>query len=187
MPDLNTLLERCRRGDDLAWEAFVRQHQSKVYGVAFHYLRDAEEARDAAQDVFIKLYHKRDSWKIGETFVSWMLTLTRNSCIDRIRRRKARPPASDLRVEEGPEISSHVASPEESAFASARHKLLYRALGKLSEKSREIILLKDIQGLEFQQISKMLNLPVGTLKSRSHRARAELAIKVQTLEAGLGA
>jgi RNA polymerase sigma-70 factor (ECF subfamily) len=187
LPDLNTLLERCRLGDALAWEAFVRQHQSRVYGVAFHYLRDAEEARDAAQDVFIKLYNKRDSWKIGDTFVSWMLTLTRNSCIDRIRRRKARPPASDLRVEDGPEIGSQGESPEESAFASARHRILYRAIGKLSEKSREIILLKDIQGLEFQQISKMLNLPVGTLKSRSHRARAELALKLHALDPGLGA
>lgn len=187
MPDLDTLLERCRQGDDLAWEALIRKYQGRVFGLAFHYMRDREEARDAAQEIFIRVYQRLDSLKEGQAFLPWMLRLARNSCIDRLRRLKVRTPEIAVPVEDGPQIPSGDLTPEENSILDARQGLLYRALGELSEKNREIILLKDIQELKLEEIAEMLALPLGTVKSRTNRARIELAKAVQLLDPSYGA
>ena len=185
--NLDTLLERCRQGDDLAWEAIVRRYQGRVFSVAMHYMRDREEARDVVQEVFIKLYRKLETLQSGETFLPWLIRMTRNSAIDQIRKLKTRTPEESVPVDEGPEIVARQPSPEQDSLQRWRTGLLHRALNELSEQSREIILLKDIQELKLSEIAEMLALPVGTIKSRSHRARIELAKVVQQLESSSGA
>jgi RNA polymerase sigma-70 factor (ECF subfamily) len=177
-----TLVDRCRRGDALAWEALVRRYQGRIYSVAVHYLRDREEARDMAQDVFIRVYERLDSFRGGDSFLPWMIRLARNACIDRLRQRRARPPAHDLPVEEGPTLPDPAPGPETRALEAARRRLLYRALEEVSDHHREMILLKDIQGLKLEEIARMLSLPLGTVKSRSMRARLELAEVVRGLD-----
>ena len=76
------MLERCRRGDELAWEALVRAHQSRIYGLTFHYLGSSEEARDLTQDVFVRIYKGLDSCTEAAHFVPWTIRITRNACID---------------------------------------------------------------------------------------------------------
>jgi RNA polymerase sigma-70 factor (ECF subfamily) len=187
MLDLDTLLERCRQGDDLAWEAMVRRYQGRVYAVAYHYLRDREEARDTAQEVFIKIYRGLGSVREGERFLPWMLRLARNCCIDRLRRLKVRTPPAEVEIERAPQIAAAEATPEEATLAEARRGLLYRALDGLGDKSREMILLRDIQELKLEEIAELLSLPLGTVKSRSHRARLELARVVRGLDPTWGA
>jgi RNA polymerase sigma-70 factor (ECF subfamily) len=184
--DPETLLARCRRGDDLAWEALVRQYQGRVYAVAYHYMRDREEARDTAQEIFIKIYRGLGSMSEGDRFLPWMLRLARNCCVDRLRRLKVRTPAAEVPVEEAPEIVAAEPSPEDSSLAGARHGLLYRAIAGLGEKSREMILLREIQELKLEEIAALLGLPIGTVKSRSHRARLELAKAVRGLDPSYG-
>ena len=186
MADLATLVERCRRGDDLAWEAFVRRFQARIYGLAYHYLRDSEEARDLAQEIFVQVYRKLDTFRENENFVPWMLRVGRNLCIDRLRRIKARPPAEDVTLGEGVEIADTGATPEDSAETEGCRRLVYRALDGMSEKYREVILLKDIQGLKLDEIAELLHEPVGTIKSRSNRARHELASRVRALDPSYG-
>jgi len=184
--DVATLVERCRQGDSLAWEALVRMFQGRVYAVAFHYMRNPEEARDVAQEVFVRVYRRLDSFHGAEGFQAWILSVARNACIDALRRRKARPPAEDLPVETGPELAADAPTPQEAAETEANRRLLYRALDGMKETSREIILLKEIQGLKFEEIAEMLSLPVGTVKSRSNRARVELAARVRLLDPSYG-
>jgi len=179
--EIAELLQRCRHGDQLAWEALVRQYQARVYGLAWHYLRNQEEARDAAQEAFVRIYTKLSTFKESEAFLPWVLRLTRNVCIDHLRRAKARPPAAYLSVEEGPEISDTRPTPESLAMTSSRQRLVHRALDRLSAPYREMILLKEIQGLPLEEIASMLELPLGTVKSRSNRARLELARAVTRL------
>lgn len=190
MLDSDTLLERCRQGDDLAWEALVRQYQGRVFGVAMHFLREREEARDAAQEIFLRVYTRLDGLLEGQAFLPWLLRLARNCCIDRLRRREVRTPAFAVALEEAHGISSTEPSPEESALENAalgaREVLLYRALGELSEKNREVILLKDTQELKLEEIAELLSLPLGTVKSRAHRARIELALAIRTLDPSYG-
>jgi RNA polymerase sigma-70 factor (ECF subfamily) len=178
------LLEQCRRGDGLAWETLVRSYQSSVIAVTRHYLGDLEEARDTAQDVFVRLYENLDTFSGGDTFKPWLLRMARNASIDRIRRMKARPPARDVSVDDA-RLTSR-GDPEESAAASAREDLLRRALARIADHHREVVLLKEIQGLTLEEIAELLGLPVGTVKSRAARARLELAEVIRALEPSFG-
>lgn len=178
------LLEKCRRGDGLAWEALVRTYQSSVIAVTRHYLRDPEESRDVAQDVFVRLYQNLDSFSGGETFKPWLLRMARNASIDRLRRIKARPPAWDVPVDVAGLTSRD--DPEESAGLASREDLLRRAVARLGEQHREVVLLKEIQGLSMEEVAELLGLPLGTVKSRSSRARIELAQIIRTLDPSFG-
>jgi RNA polymerase sigma-70 factor (ECF subfamily) len=178
--DVGTLLERCRSGDELAWEALVRTYQSSVYAVTRHYLGDPEEARDVAQDVFVRLYERLDTYSGGDTFKAWLLRMARNASIDRLRRIKARPPASDVSADDA--MLAGEDDPERNAATEARERLLRQAVAQLGDKHREVLLLKEIQGLKIEEVASLLGLPVGTVKSRSMRARLELAAKLVALD-----
>lgn len=185
--ELETLLERCRQGDELAWEALVRQFQARVFGLAYHYLRDREEARDVAQEAFIRIYRNLDRFEVGGNFAAWSLRITRNCAIDRLRHLKSRPPLDDAQVDEQVILAGTHAAPDTEAMGNERRRLLYRALDLMSAINREIILLKDIQGLQQQEIAAMLSLPLGTVKTRSSRARVELARRILELDPSYGA
>ena len=182
--DLDLLLDRCRARDELAWEALVRQFQSRVYGIACHYLGSAEDARDLAQDVFIRIYNNLNSCPNAQVFLPWVIRITRNASVDHIRRAKVRPPASDIPAEVAHSLAAQGVNPEEQCALNSRRKLIHRALQQLSALNREVILLKEIQGLALEQIASLLEVPLGTIKSRSNRARLELAEKVLALERG---
>ena len=184
--DVATLLDRCRQGDDLAWEALVRQFQSRVYSVACHYMRNAEDARDVAQEIFVRVYERLDSFHGDQAFLPWLLRLSRNACIDALRRRKARPQAADILVEEADFVSAGPTPEEASASRSARD-LLHRAMARMSDSDREILMLKEIQGLKVEEIAGLLGVPIGTVKSRCNRARIDLAARVRRLDPSYGA
>ncbi len=186
MPDLDQLAARCRDGDDLAWEALVRECQGRVFSIAIHYMRDREEARDAAQDVFVKVYRGLDSLKPDAPFLPWLLRLARNCCIDRLRRLRVRTPERPVPVSEALDAAMDEPSPEESWLSGATRKLVYRAMGLLTEKNREILLLHDIQQLKLEEIAELLQVPLGTVKSRSNRARIELAKAVRKIDPSYG-
>jgi len=97
------------------------------------------------------------------------------------------PPPAEVPVEKAPQIATAEPSPEDSTLEGARHGLLYRAIARLGDKNREMILLREIQELKLEEIADMLGLPLGTVKSRSHRARLELAKAVRVLDPSYGA
>jgi len=179
--DLETLLDRCRDGDELAWEALVRRYQARVYGMCRSLLRDDEEARDVAQDVFVRVYRRMETAPGAERFWPWLCRVTRNLCLDRMRRRKARPPAEDVLVDEGLPLASDAHTPEEAYEDASRRDLVRRAMDTLGELSREVLTLREISGLKESEVAAMLEIPVGTVKSRLNRARVELARAVNAL------
>jgi RNA polymerase sigma-70 factor (ECF subfamily) len=99
---------------------------------------------------------------------------------------KARPPRSDVPVEDGPQLPDPSPDPEDNWMADQRKRLVYAALAQVSEPNREMILLKEIQGLNLQEIAALLAIPLGTVKSRSNRARLELARAIITLDPTAG-
>ena len=185
--DFALLLDRCRQGDDLAWEAFVRQFQGRVYSVTSTYAGSPDEARDLAQDVFIRLYETRGRWVEPDVFLPWLIRVARNLCLDHLRRKKARPPAEDVLADEMLDLAAAGGTPESDLVAARDRHVVWRALRSLGRLSREMILLKEIQGLTFQEIAAALRVPVGTVKSRSNRARLELAERVLAIERAGGA
>ena len=177
------LVERCRRGDGLAWEQLVRNCQGRAYGLAWHYLRNVEDARDVTQEAFVRVYRQLDAFE-GGRFLAWLLRITRNLCIDQLRRRKARPPTEDLRADEHERAMppDTAPDPEQAWLTDGRKRTVHAALARLSGANREMILLKEIQGLRLDEIASLLGLPLGTVKSRSSRARVELARQVVAVD-----
>jgi len=163
----------------------VRLFQGRVFGLARFYLRDREEARDVAQEAFIRIYRNLGTLEVGSNFTAWALRITRNCAIDRLRHIEARPPTGEL-----PDDDQLVESPGTTgAFedpVGENQQLLQRALALLSAAHREMILLKDIQGLEQHEIAEMLSLPLGTVKTRASRARVELARRILELDPSYG-
>jgi RNA polymerase sigma-70 factor (ECF subfamily) len=182
--ELQTLLERCQTGDALAWEALVRQYQGRVLGLARHYVGNQEEARDVAQEIFIRIYRHLDRCTSAEHFLPWMLRIGRNACIDHLRRRKARPPAQDQPIEERYDLASAAPTPEDDWQRDSRKRLVHLALQAMSELNREVLVLREIQGLSIEETAATLNVPLGTVKSRCNRARLELAKKLLALTGG---
>ena len=178
------LIRRCREGDELAWEALVRQQQGRVCSTALGYVGDQDEALDLAQEIFVRVWDRLDTCTDLEKFGPWLMSIARNACLDHLRRRKARPPRQDIPAEEMHNLAGSTPTPEDDWLSTSRQRLVHRALKKLSDINREIIVLKDIQGLPLEDIANLLKLPVGTVKSRSSRARVELAQAVIDIDGG---
>lgn len=180
--DLEQTIRQCQRGNSLAWEALVKHCQSRVYGVAFYYLRNRVDAQEATQEIFIKVFHGMQGFKgEAEDFLPWLLAVARNCCRDRLRATKTR---SRYEGEYETTQLHHPAaseSPETTVAREQQQRILYQALHEFSATNRDILLLKDIQGLKLEQVAEILSLPVGTVKSRSSRARIELAKKLADL------
>jgi RNA polymerase sigma-70 factor (ECF subfamily) len=173
--DDRTLYERCLDGDELAWEHLVRRYQGRVCSVAYSYTGSDEEAMDVAQEVFIRVWKRLDSCRDPERFAAWLLRIARNACLDHLRRRKARPPAQDVPAEDLASLADPGKRPDADVQARDERDVLEIAMQRLSPINREAILLKDIQGLPLEEMADMLDLPLGTVKSRCSRARVELA------------
>ncbi len=162
----------------------MREYQGRVCSIAFGYVGDQDEALDLAQEIFVRVWDRLATMAEPERFAGWITSIARNACLDHLRRRKARPPQQDIPAEEMTALAADVPDPEQAWLATSRQRLVHRAMGGLSEINREIIVLKDIQGLPLEQIATMLDLPLGTVKSRSSRARVELARAIVELDGG---
>ena len=184
--DLSTLVERCRAGDALAWEAFVRQIQGRMFALAYSYAGDREDARDLAQEIFVRLYEVRGQWPSGDEFLPWLFRVARNRSVDYLRRRSVRRPAVTVDEAEIAELPDPAPGAEAQAIASDRRGLLHAALRSLSAINREIVVLRDVHGLDIRQVASILGIPLGTVKSRASRARVELAERVLALSRGRG-
>jgi RNA polymerase sigma-70 factor (ECF subfamily) len=179
--ELTTLIARCRAGDELAWEAFVRQLQGRIYALAYSYVGEREDARDLAQEIFIRLFETRDRWADGPEFMPWLIHVARNRSVDFLRRRKVRRPAVAVQEDEGFRLPDRQPDPETRTVVASQRSLLHAALRGLSALSREVIVLRDVHGLSVQHVAATLGVPVGTVKSRASRARAELVARVRAL------
>jgi RNA polymerase sigma-70 factor (ECF subfamily) len=176
------IIERCLNGDQAAWEAIVRMYRRKVFNVAYKFVGRHDQAEDLTQDVFLKLYKSLDTFDRRANFQTWLISVSRNLCIDHYRSvRKERetinrdvdpsdfaPASRDTRVDTQLEQRDRV-------------KLLRKALDKLAPTLRTAVMLRDIQELTYQEIADQLHLPEGTVKSRINRGRTELARQIQRL------
>lgn len=184
--DFAPLVERCRAGDGMAWETFVRQLQGRMFALAYSYAGDREDARDLAQEIFVRLYEVRSQWPLGDEFLPWLFRVARNRSVDYLRRRSVRRPAAAVDETEMAELQDPGPGAEALAIESDRRSLLHAALRGLSAINREIVVLRDVHGLPVQQVASILGVPLGTVKSRASRARVELAARVLALSRGRG-
>jgi len=153
------------------YESAAREHKDRVYGYARSLLRDSEEARDAAQECLVKLWQHKDHVEPGIGCRNWLLRAAHNHCIDRIRRRNVR---AEVDPEESFEPVDVRPGPERLAASSHAAGTLERALMGLTERDRAIVLLREVEGLPYEEIASILGMNLGTLKATLHRARERL-------------
>lgn len=178
-PDDRALVEQARRGDLAAFEALVERYRERVWRLAFHHLRDREEARDAAQDVFVRAWQALPEFRGQSAFYTWLFRITVNVATDRLRQRAARGRA--FGAEPVPEgewerlmRAESEAGPEAAAARAEQRERLRRALDALPPHHRTIIMLSDLEGLSYREIADVLAIPMGTVMSRLHNARKRL-------------
>jgi RNA polymerase sigma-70 factor (ECF subfamily) len=182
-PDaLETLIHRCLRGDQMAWELIVRQHWRKVFNVAYKFVGKHDEAEDLTQDIFLKIFKSLDTFDRRANFQTWLISVSRNLCIDHYRSVRKERQTIDRDVDAN-ELSP--VSADQGPFAALEQRdrvvLLRRALGALPRTLRTAVVMRDIQELSYQEIADRLRLPEGTVKSRINRGRTELARQVRKL------
>jgi len=173
------LLERCRTGDDEAWRQLVDRYGQKIYSIAYHFTLKREDAEELAQEVFLKVFENLHRYDGGFPFAAWLVSISRNLCIDRYRRRKREKSFRFVSDDAVLPLLKSDDDPAAEAVKKERAKLLFWALAEIPEDLAEILVLRDLDGLAYEEIAKALDLPDGTVKSRLFRARAEVARKIR--------
>lgn len=183
LPDsIDALIQRCLAGDQTAWEQIVRQHWRKVFNIAYKFTGKHDEAEDLTQDVFLKIFKSLDTFDRRANFQTWLVSVSRNLCIDHYRSVRKERETIDRDVDAG-DLSpvAQTVSPIAALEHRDRVVLLRAALAKLPETLRDAVMLRDIHELSYQEIAERQNLPEGTVKSRINRGRTELARQIRRL------
>jgi RNA polymerase sigma-70 factor (ECF subfamily) len=182
-PDaVDALIQRCLAGDQDAWAQIVRQHWRKVFNIAYKFTGKHDEAEDLTQDVFLKIFKSLDTFDRRANFQTWLVSVSRNLCIDHYRSVRKERETIDRGVDPG-ELTpaAPMVSPIAALEQADRVTLLKKALAQLPPTLRSAVLLRDIQELSYQEIADRLHLPEGTVKSRINRGRTELARQIRRL------
>jgi len=152
----------------------VNAYSKRVFNLAYQFAGSYEEAEDLTQEIFFKLYNSINKYDFDKNFSAWLLTLARNHLIDQYRKTKWEKKSRD-------EFNEHFLAtdpsvgPEESAVAQENKKIVWEGFNLLSSEIRLAVILRDIQGKKYEEIAEIMDLPLGTIKSRVNRGRLQLA------------
>ena len=173
------LIDAAIAGDSYAFEQLVQPLEGRIYAVALRMCQNREDAQDCMQEAMIRIYRALSGFKGQSSFSTWVYRITMNTCLDELRRRKARKSTSlDNLVDAGWSPSDETDTPERHAVQSEQRRTIERAIADLPEDMRAAIVLRDIQGLAYDEIAAALDVNVGTVKSRISRARERLREKL---------
>ena len=180
--ELRSVIHKAQKGDEQAFEALMRTIELPMYCLALSMTRQREDAEDVTQEALVKLWRTLPSYRFECPILSYAWQITRNTVLDLLRRKRARGETVSLTVEEedGEAAVLDIADPDEAsdparAYASEeRMSEVRRALGDLPIELREILTLRAIEGMSYEQIGQVLSLEEGTVKSRLSRARKKL-------------
>lgn len=171
------LIERSKNGDLEAFELLVRRYESKVYTIAYRFLGNHADASDLAQETFLRLYQALPGFRGESSFMTWLYRVTANACRDEIRRRHKHQLVSlDAGDGTGGIQNVHhaggcILSPEEAVERKEFNEVVQQCLNNLSEEHRLVLVMREIQGMSYEEIASVLQCSLGTVKSRLSRAR----------------
>lgn len=173
------LVERCKQGDQIAYGQLLRKYQNSVYNLCRKMVRNPEEARDLSQEAFVKTFKNLDRYNPVYAFSSWLFKITSNLCIDYIRKQRMKLYSIDDPVEgeEGPifkELTDPGHRPDRISEHSEMQTAIRAAIELLPTHYRDILLLRHQDQLSYDEIAAELEIPLGTVKARIHRAREGL-------------
>lgn len=174
----NELVARCLAGDDDAWEILVRRNSGLVYGLCYRFTGDSFAAEDLTQEVFLRVFRALGTFRCGDaSLATWLSRLTRNLLVDHYRASHDDRLLSAFDDNPGLQlvVTHHSANPERALAQREARDLVQSILAKLEPELREPVIFRDLEDMNYRDIALAAGIPVGTVKSRLNRARAELA------------
>ncbi len=185
------LVSQCQNGDPAAFEQLVGRYQDRVFNLVYRLAGHYQEAQDITQDVFLRALEHIGSFRQQAQVYTWLFRIAVNLAISRRRRHQrlrfvpleaaAGGQDNDGEATAGDPQNPRQQRPEELAEQDERQRQVARAVAELDEEFRSVLVLKDIEGLDYQEIADVLELPLGTVKSRLHRARSELRARLRPM------
>lgn len=183
-PSDEDLIERFQRGDLYAFDLIVKRYKDQLLNFVFRFVGNHEEAEDIVQETFLRVYRKRKAYKRIAKFSTWIYTIAGNLARTELRRRKRRKlfSVTDMGYEDRDyEISDEAYNPETQTDGLIQEEIIQKEINDLSPKFREVIILRDVQELSYEEISKIIKVPIGTVKSRVNRGRLKLQSRLKDL------
>ena len=175
------LVSKARNGDGRALDALVERHAPRVNRLSVQIMGDLEEARDAAQESLVKLCTRLRQFRGESQFGTWLHRLVVNTCRDRLARQRIRQ-TEPLQLDD--EAAGEESDPSRAAMLGDARRELAAALARLSPNQRLAVVLRDVFGMTYEEISRAALMPVGTAKCYVHRARARLRTRLEETAAG---
>ncbi len=178
----SVLVQKSKQGDVEAFEELIAAYQKKVLNLAFRMLGNPADAEDAAQDIFVRVFKSIANFNEESAFSTWLYKISTNVCLDILRRRKRQNENNMVSIHQYSSedeeyelpIEDKAPTPYEEAQKSEAMRALERALTKLAEEQKAVIIMRDIHGLSYEEIAAAMNCSLGTIKSRINRARLSL-------------
>ena len=184
------LIARARSGDRTAFDELIVRYQDRVYSMALRMLGHREDALDVAQEVLVTVFKTLERFEEKARFSTWLYRVTINRCRDELRRRgtvkHTRPASLDTLTRSDDEgrpadPPAREASPAESAVARETQEFVAQAIGELPDDAREVLVMRDVEDLSYEEIAGVLEIPVGTVRSRLNRARTLLRDRIRPI------
>ncbi len=173
---------RCQKGDADAMGTLIIQYQHWVYNIAYGMLGHHQDAEDVAQDAFLSAWENIGKFQFRSRFSTWLYRIVKNKClnhIDQYQRRKTDPTEID---DSQPWVPLDTVTPEEEALRTEEKNIVHAALAKLRDSHREILVLRELRDLSYEEISEILGCTLGRVKSRLHEARKALKEELERVE-----
>lgn len=173
------LLKKIKNGDVESFELLIADYQVYAYNVAYRMLGNEEDAKDMTQEALIKVYKSIHKFKENSNFSTWLYRIVMNTCKDELKKRKEVILSLDKEIETNDgrisrEIGDERLNPSKIVERNEVSKMVQEAISALSDSNRMVIVLRDIQGLSYEEISQVIKEPIGTVKSRINRGRSQL-------------
>ena len=178
------LIAECLAGCTEAFGKLVVRYQNRLYNTLVKILGSVEDARDVAQDAFVHAFRKLDTFRGQSAFYTWLFRIAFNSAISQQRKRRKPLASIEATFEKAgiePVDTHPIAEPAYATEVAERQMLVRQGLAQLSEEFRTVLVLKEFEGLKYDEIAELIECPIGTVRSRIHRARIELRQKLEFL------
>lgn len=170
-------IQSFQAGDQQAFEELIRPHEKKVYNIALKLVKNEHDAYDLAQEALLKVYKALENFEYKSNFSTWLYRITYNTCLDFLRKEKKNWQVSlDEEKEDGVklEIEDKSPTPEIAFEAKMTRQMISEAMDELDEVQRTVVVLRDVEGLSYDEIAALTDLNIGTVKSRINRGRTKL-------------
>lgn len=182
MADDSDLIAAALRGDRPAFEGLVWRYQDRLYAAMLQVTSSPEEAEDVVQDAFVRAFLKLDTFQNNSQFFTWLYRIAFNSALSRMRRRKGLTSLDQAREDVGEEPIDQIGGPDARMMQDERVRMVQVALQRLSDDHRSILILREMEDHPYETIAEILEISIGTVRSRLSRARTQLRQVLEEME-----